>query len=232
VTASVYWSPVSTLVTPNMWNLLGATAPVNVPPGNTLVVAPGLTWPAAAIPAPGHYCFVARLDHSQDPAPPLPGPTDWAGFLDMVRNHNNVTWRNFNVVDGTPDPRADPIELPFLLGGAPVQARAFDIEIAVDLPEDAGLHLLLPPGAAGALPRQWRELLEPTDKDRFLLKVPRLRNTAFCGVRLHADAAHECKFVLQPSKGMARGSHRVAIRQYHGDLQVGGINWLLRPERH
>ena len=58
---------------------------------------------------------MAVLDHPMDPAPPIPGPTDWAGFLDMIRNHNNVTWRNFNVVDV--DPSADPIALPFLLAG-------------------------------------------------------------------------------------------------------------------
>jgi serine protease len=234
VTATVYWSPVSTLVTPGMWNLVGTTAPVNVPTGNTMVVAPGITWASADIPAPGHYCFVARLDHPQDPAPPIPGPTDWTGFLDIIRNHNNITWRNFNVVDVQPDPNADPVALPFVLAGAPGQARRFDFELAVNLPEDARLVLRLPAAAARALPSMWRELLVPTRKERgmFQLEVPRIRSNAVCGVRLHGDAAHECRFILQPSKQLADGLHTIAIRQFDDGLQVGAITWALRPIRN
>jgi hypothetical protein len=40
VRATVYWSPVATLVTPNLWTLIGTTGPVNVPTGNVLTVAP------------------------------------------------------------------------------------------------------------------------------------------------------------------------------------------------
>ena len=41
------------------------------------------------------YCFVAMLDHAQDPAPPIPPATDWNGFRNLIRNHNNITWRKF-----------------------------------------------------------------------------------------------------------------------------------------
>jgi hypothetical protein len=60
------------------------------------------------------------------------------------------------------------------------------------------------------------------DKEHLVLKVPRLRSNAFCGVRLHPGAAHECRFVLQPSKGMVAGLHTVEIRQFDDGLQVGG----------
>lgn len=231
VRATVYWSAVSTLVTPATWNLIGTTAPVNVPTGNTLAVAPGLTWPAAQIPATGHYCFVAVLDHPQDPAPPIPGPTDWTGFLNMIRNTNNVTWRNFNVQDVQPDPGADPVVLPFLLAGAPDEARRFDLEIAVHLPEDIELTLELPPAAAVALPGAWRELLRPGERDDLALDVPRLRGSALCGVRLHAGAAHACRFILAPGKGLARGTHTVAVRQFFEGLEVGRVTWALRPAK-
>jgi subtilisin family serine protease len=232
VTATVYWSRVSTLVTPGMWNLVGTSPPVNVPTGNTLVVAPGITWPSASIPAPGHYCFVALLDQAQDPAPPIPGPTDWTGFLDIIRNHNTVTWRNFHVVDVEPDPATDPVALRFVLAGAPGQARRFDLELAVNLPEDARLFLSLPAAAAGALPSMWRELLMRDRNGQFVLDVPRIRSNALCGLRLHADAAHECRFVLQPSMRLADGIHTIAIRQFDDGLQVGGITWALRPIRN
>ena len=50
VTCRVYWSEVSTLVTPDMWNLIGNTPPVDCPQGDTLVVTDALTWSAARHP--------------------------------------------------------------------------------------------------------------------------------------------------------------------------------------
>jgi hypothetical protein len=229
VRANVYWSQVATLVTPNLWTLIGTTAPVNVPTGNVLTLAPELVWPSAAIPGTGHYCFVAYLDQPQDPAPLIPGPTDWNGFLDLIRNQNNVTWRNFNVIDVQPDPAADPIAMPFLLTGDPGGARRFDIEIAVHLPADAQLLLEIDQAALGALPMAWRERIR-MNKDRAVLEVPRLRSNAFCGVRLTAAAAHKCRFILQPSKGLAGGLHTIAVRQYEQGIQVGGVTWALRPK--
>jgi serine protease len=231
VRATVYWSPVASLVTPNLWTLIGTTPPVNAPTGNTLVVTEGVTWQSVAIPATGHYCFIAVLDHPQDPGPPIPGPMDWDGFLDLIRNHNNVTWRNFNVVNVLPDPSADPVVLPFLLTGAPGEARQFDIEVSAHLPEDARLFLELPPEAAGVLPKHWRELITVGDEGRMAVEIPRLRSSAFCGLQLVASAAHECRFVLNPVKGLALGMHTVGVRQFDGDQQVGGITWALRPER-
>ena len=227
VRATVYWAPASTLVTPNLWTLIGTTGPVNVPTGNVLTVAPELVWPKAGIPATGHYCFVAVLDQAEDPAPPIPGPTDWNGFLDIIKNHNNVTWRNFNVIDVQPDPTADPIAMAFMLTGDPGGRRRFDIEIAVHLPADAKLQLEMHPAAAAALPAVWRERITHR-KNAAILDVPRLRSNALCGVVLPPEAL-KCRFLLKPSKGLGAGSHTIAIRQYEDGLQVGGITWMLRP---
>ena len=60
VKATVYWSEVSTLVTPSMWNLIGSVTIPNVPDGDVLTVSDGIIWPEADIPANGHYCFVAH----------------------------------------------------------------------------------------------------------------------------------------------------------------------------
>jgi serine protease len=229
VRATVYWAPVATLVTPNLWTLIGTTAAVNVPTGNVLTLAPALTWAKAAIPAKGHYCFVAVLDQAEDPAPPIPGPTNWNGFLDIIRNHNNITWRNFNVIDVLPDPAADPVAMPFLLTGDPGGRRRFDIEIAVHLPEDAKLQLELHPAAAAALPAMWRERLT-FRKDRAILEVPRLRSNALCGALLPPEAL-QCRFILKPSKRLAAGNHTIAIRQFEAGVQVGGVTWMLRPAK-
>lgn len=231
VRATVYWSPVATLVTPNLWTLIGTTGPVNVPTGNVLTVAPELVWPKAGIPASGHHCFVAFLDHAQDPAPPVPGPSDWNGFLDLIRHQNNVTWRNFNVVNVVPDPEADPIALPFLLTGDPWRERRFDIEMAVHLPADARLLLEIDQAAIGVLPANWQERIVSKSKNKVVLEVPRLRSNALCGVRLTAAAAHKCRFILKPTKGLAAGTHTISVRQYEQGMQVGGVTWALRPKR-
>ena len=49
-------------------------------------------------PGTGHYCFVAIVSTADDPAPPLADLVDFDNFLAFIRNNNNVTWRNFNVV--------------------------------------------------------------------------------------------------------------------------------------
>jgi serine protease len=90
----------------------GSTAPIDVPVGDTLAVAGPLLWAKANLPPSGdHACFVALLNQAADPEPPLPGsgPSfDWNAFVSLVRNQNNVTWRNFDVIDVLPEPNADP----------------------------------------------------------------------------------------------------------------------------
>ena len=107
VTTDVYWSEVSTLVTPDHWSYLGTTNPEDVPAGDTLVVADPITWAQADIPAEGHYCLVGVSGNFFDPKTLTQtevanfdaiGMT-WEEFQDLIRGHNNVTWRNFNVVD-------------------------------------------------------------------------------------------------------------------------------------
>ena len=101
VTATVYWAPPATLVTPDMWSEIGTTAAMTVPAGGGLTVSAPLRWVQAKLPAAGHYCFVALVGADGDPKPdPAQIPawlSDWEVFLQLIRNSNNITWRNFNV---------------------------------------------------------------------------------------------------------------------------------------
>jgi hypothetical protein len=133
------------------------------------------------------------------------------------------------VVEVLPDPDSDPVELPFLLAGAPGVGRRFDLQIAVHLPADARLLLKVPTGAAAALPPRWRDLLRTGRHDDDTVELPRLRSNALCGVRLPADTAHWCRFVVRPSRSLAAGVHTVGIRQFDGDLQWAAVTWALRP---
>ena len=61
-------------------------------------------------------------------------------FQRFIRDNNNVTWRNFNVVDNLPDTEVDPLPnlklkaLDFLSPGAPRQAVPMQLEIVGKLP--------------------------------------------------------------------------------------------------
>ncbi len=234
-TATVYWSNVATLVTPDMWNLIGTTTPVNVPDGDTLVVTNPLTWPAAEIPATGHYCYVALLDHPQDPAPPLPpGPPafDWDGFRAFIRNNNNVTWRNFNVVDEIPKLEGEPAVLPFLIAGAPDRARFFDLEIIRNLPRAAEVWLEAPLAVIKQLlkDRRWPVKID-REKQIARLLLPSHPCIPFCGVRLPAKARYRTTFYVRGAKGMEAGGHAIAIRQLFENEEVGRVTWQFHRRR-
>jgi len=234
--ATVYWSEVSTLVTPEMWRLIGTTAPVNVPVGNTLVVTPELVWPKTDLPVTGdHACFVAILDQASDPAPPIPasGPGfDWNMFLNLVRAQNNVTWRNFNVVDLLPDPSADPAALDFIIAGSPDAARLFDLEIQQHLPEGVKVELEVPKALLAVLPKVGFASRKIDNRlARARLPLPFVRGIPLCGVRLGAGARHRCRLLVHGAPGLARGMHRLAIRQVFDGVEVGRVTWGLRARK-
>lgn len=232
VTCTVYWSEVSTLVTPATWHPLGTTAPALVAQGDTIVVAGPIVWPSAQIPATGHYCFVGLLNQAQDPAPPIPGPTDWAGFQGLIRNQNNVTWRNFNVVDEIPDPAGDPAMFPFIIAGAPDQARMFQLEVMRNLPRGAEVILQLPLALAMKLLRGRLWKMEVDRERRFaLLRLPALPRIDLGAIRLGRAARYPARFIVRGAKGMEKGGHGIAIRQLYEKQEVGRVSWVFHVRK-
>jgi hypothetical protein len=227
VTVTVYWSEVATLVTPDSWNLIGTTPAFNVPQGDTLEVADSITWPAAQIPASGHYCFVGIIDHVGDPAPPLPPATDWNGFKDFIRNQNNVAWRNFNVIDVDPDVAGETIELPFVIAGAPDRARMFELEVMQHLGRDIKVWLEIPT-MVGKLFVQNRNLEYMVDRKKDMLRlclpsIPRVKNPR---IKLSKGARIHARMVIEGNKEIPvhPGNH-LAIRQLNEGLEVGRVTW-------
>jgi len=226
VTATVYWSEVSTLVTPDMWTLVGTTPAVNVPQGDTLVVADSITWAAGDIPGTGHYCFVGILDHPGDPSPPLPGPTDWDGFLNFIRNLNNVTWRNFNVVDLDPSVGGDPAEMPFIIAGAPDRPRVFDIEIVQHLNKGARVWLEVPMGLAKQFfeGRRWKYDIDRKNRTVRLL-LPAAPRLYLPEMRFGKAARIKARFIVEGIKKNVQRGNWIAIRQLFEQEEVGRVTW-------
>lgn len=60
VTAEVYWSPVATLLTPDLWTLVGSVMIPNVPAGDVLTVSDAIPWLSGQIPGTGHRALLLR----------------------------------------------------------------------------------------------------------------------------------------------------------------------------
>jgi len=226
VGVDVYWSEVSTLVTPDMWNLIGTTNPVDVPVGDTLVVTDALTWNDSDIPAPGHYCYVGVAGGADDPAPPLPSPTDWDGFRAFIRNQNNATWRNFNVVDAIADASGDPFIGRFLIANFPDRRRRFDFVINQRLAKGLQAQLEVPlamlkPFVTGL------DVAHKIDRRRNvgIIRLPRSQAMRVHGVMLPAKARFTCRVVIEGVAEKAHPGNLISIGQHFDDQEVGRVSW-------
>jgi hypothetical protein len=228
--ATVYWSRPSTLVTPNLWTLIGTVALPNVPTGEILTVSAPLTWQSAQIPAPGHYCLVAILSTVGDPGP---APTDflnWTNFQTFIRENNNVTWRNFNVVDSEPSLGSDPagyVALPFIVAGAPDEAREFAVELVSRMPIDAEVLLELPLRFARDFKADLQIEKVDEKKDLAIARLASVGRVRFGPALLSAGAVNQLRFLIRPGNPAQRG--RMMARQLFGDDEVGRVSWILAP---
>src|SRR5262245_1989184 len=94
-TVSVYYAAPASLLTPP-WTKIGDAVIPNVPAGPGVTVSPAIPW--ATVPAPGHYCFIGVVGNALDQAPDPATLFDWTTYQQFIRQNNNITWRNFNVV--------------------------------------------------------------------------------------------------------------------------------------
>ncbi len=228
--ATVYWSEVASLVTPDLWNLVGVSSAFNVPNGNQLTVAPGILWPSAAIPGSGHYCFVALIGHPLDPAPLAADFLNWTNFNNYIRNNNNATWRNFNVLPAAPAPDADPkgyAAMPFLMVGAPDKARPFDFAFEARLPEGARLIFEMPLDFY-ALAQQYFTKVDIDEKQGVARAfINPFSQTFLKSIRLKAKYRGKCRFLVNIPKAYHEKRYAIRLRQFSQGLQVGGITWMV-----
>jgi hypothetical protein len=224
-TVTIYWSEVATLVTPDDWHYIGEVVVPNVAPSDFKVSDP-IVWPAAQIPATGHYCLVGIVDTPLDPAPPTPAFDDFDDFRNFIRNSNNVTWRNFNVVDVDPDV-AEPIELPFLIRGAPKEVLPMSIEIVKVLPPEAKVDLEVPARLVADIPILRGHF---TRLDARLARLPIGKSglRRLHEIKLRRRAKYPSKLVVKLEKRTPAGNYYVAVRQVYKGKEVGRVTWMLR----
>jgi hypothetical protein len=74
------------------WDLVGTAVIDTLGAGKDTTV--GIKWDKDKVPAPGHYCFYARVVSDEDPMFAVEGND----LVLNTRQNNNVAWRNFDVV--------------------------------------------------------------------------------------------------------------------------------------
>jgi serine protease len=234
VEATVYWAPVATLVTPDLWTLVGSTTLPSVPTGDLLTVSDAIVWPSGAIPTTGHYCFVALIGHAHDPTPAPADFLSWDNFRLFIRANNNVTWRNFNVVNNTPPPSGEPpnyVPLPFLAAGAPDRARRMRLEVVGRLPKGSAAVL--------EISLDWTQLLQVQPiqvkgaKQRRVVYAPvnPCGRTSFPEVVFPARSRIPMRLLVNVPREMRKHQFEIFARQWFENEEVGRVTWRLVPAR-
>ena len=229
VLATVYWSPVATLVLPYLWTEVGSVSIPTVPGGDQLTVSDPILWPAAKVPGPGHYCFVGLIGNVDDPAPILPEFLDWNQFYRLIRDNNNVTWRNFQVVPNTPVPPSGYAELPFLAPGAPEFARVFGLQVVARLPEGAEAWLEMPIYLADALGLRSPYLRLDLAQGLALLPVNPHGYTLLGEALFPGNSAAQLRLLVRIPERFRGQAYELFVRQLYGGEEVGRVTWRLEP---
>lgn len=233
VVATIYWSPPATLVTPDLWTLVDSINIGNVPEGDILTVSDAITWPSAAIPGEGHYCFVGLVGTADEPAPDPADFGAWANFQRFISENNNVTWRNFNVVNNDPsagggDP-ADFVALPFLAPGAPDKARRMALEIVAKLPRGSRVLLEAPLHFIDALQVRAPFLKAENKKGTVRVPINPYGRQSFEEMLFPAKSRTKLRLLVQIPKASRRNQYEVYARQLYKGREVGRITWRLVP---
>jgi serine protease len=226
VTATVYWSPPATLVSPYLWELVGSVVIPTVPGSDELTVSAPITWPANSIPESGHYCFVGLVGNAQDPAPDPVEFEDFDTYRLYIRNNNNVTWRNFNVDSNQPD-EGDFKSMKFIAPGANDRTRRFCLEVLAKLPRGSRLEIEAPLALLQAMQAVTPWTVVTGDVGRVPIN-PHGRHRLGCA---YFPPKHAFPFKLLAHIPEAFRVHRydVAVRQLYEGEEVGRVTWRLMP---
>jgi serine protease len=237
-TATVYWSDASSLVAPVDWHLIGTSAAIDVPAGGHLVVTAPIPWDTSAgnLPGTGHGCFVAVAHHPADPAPPAivaynpstSAPTSWAEFRSYLGANNNIAWRNFTVLGASQADENGIVIGRFFIRGAPDEARRFDIEVLIDLPEHTRASLALPRALLSDSPFAGRL----TQRDEVVeLELNRHGKLSLPRVLLPRRTRIPCEMRIQRRDDRVDREYAIAVRQVWEGIEVGRVTWAIRQDR-
>jgi neutral peptidase B len=251
-TINVYLATATTFGTPAVWQPIGTLTAAGIAPGAMEVVGP-LPFPAAQIPAPGHYCMIAVVSSSLDPAPDHTLINTVPAYLDYVRDTNNIAYRNMDVDGLVP---GKPGKFEFVMRGIGHDVEQFSVRFddALFVP-GARVRIIGPARLLrGALPRGLK--LKTADNEQAVFEMlagnERLRHFDFVGrdsridsglpgfdrLRIEGEAKLQVEYKL-PDRQLfeelhrlkSRGPFTLAVRQYWNGEVVGSIGIRLQPRK-
>jgi hypothetical protein len=243
-TVTVWYAASGTFLHPGSWVKIGSV-PIDVPQGDTLKVTDAIAWPA--VPAGvGHFCFVALVEHPDDPGflsgtfsiPSTSSLSVPAEFNDIeyfkayMRNQNNVAYRNFNVVEvaaaaATAAVVEAEVAAPDGGGGG---GGGGEVELRVDgrLPPGATLELELPEPLALAVKPPAAFKVDPATKARRGM-VAASGVTLVGRGPLKGKKKQRVKLHITLPNGLKKRTH-VSVVQLHKGQVVGRVTWRLKPK--
>ena len=122
--ARIYSAFLNTAAGPDHWQYLGQIDFYNVPAGAS-AVSDALMW-TVPVPVPvEHYCLIASIEGPRDPHPDPTGISSGTQYMQFIRDHNNICYRNLykdDLLAGTSLP------VNFFVGGFAAQDK-FDLRI-------------------------------------------------------------------------------------------------------
>lgn len=226
---TVYWSPPSTLVTPDLWTKIGDTPSTNVPTGRILGVSDRLAWPASAIPGTADYGFIAITGSPDDPEPLL--PKTFPDFAKFVQNSNQAGWRNFNVVSAPPLNQPQMIHhFPFVIPGAYDMDRIFKIITIGNLPRGSTVFLKLPLNLSRLLGIRLRE--DQLREDFVLIPLHAFGLMDIGEGTLPAKSRANCELQIKVPIATYKqeGKFEFAIAQVWEGKEVGRLTYHFGPK--
>ncbi|MEZ0240245.1 MAG: hypothetical protein ACAH65_05555 [Chloroflexota bacterium] len=223
VTAIVFYATCATLLTPDYWQPVGSVLIPAVAGSNVMTVSAAITWPMANVPGAGHYCFIAIVGNVQDPLPNVASFMNFNNYVAFVRNNNNVTWKNFNVVTPVPVGGTVRQELEFRAAGAPDSDRYFQLAVGSELPPGSRLWLEAPIALLGA-----GVAFEITTDPRVgRVEIPPNARKALPATRFPAGSRARCRLLVELP--LRHGVHEVFVRQVYEGFEVGRVTWRIVP---
>ncbi len=224
----LYWTRPSTLPTPTVWELIG-TVDVPSTPVDQWVVAGPLEWPSDKLPDSEHCCFVGVMYNAQDPAPDFSTVTDSSSFHQLIRDNNNVVWKNFNVQDMFGGGYA---HVEFQVQGWPRIHSKSDLELDLSA---------LPPGTEGQL-KIVRRISEPAKPDNMILadesqlyhqyQVSCEKRSALRNMPLEPSDNTEAILAIQLPEDAPDGVYDIWVRQLMDKREVGRISRRIAIGEH
>ncbi len=102
-TIRFYFAPLTTSCSPNNWEFIGETEIQNVAT-NGFGVSDAVVWPNVPDPGQiGHFCVIASIRGYDDIHPDPTGINNATDFIQFMRNHNNIAYRNVTFENILPD---------------------------------------------------------------------------------------------------------------------------------